>query len=921
MSDFFGTPHALLTTKLIAPPPAHAFVARPRLVARLNQVLEQRALALVSAPAGFGKSSLVAAWCREHPMPTAWLALDAEDNDPQRFLMYLLAALDHVSPEPGLLDEIALLARSPQAPSLSLLLTRVIQLLHENLTTPSVLVLDDYQFIETRAIHDALVFFIEHRPHFLHVVMTTRVDPQLPLSRWRVRSLLVELRQADLRFTLPESERFLQETMALSLTSDEIATLESRTEGWIAGLQLFALSLRGQANVARFIQNFTGSHRYIFDYLVEEVLRQQPEPLQDFLRDTCILERLSAPLCNAVTESFEGQSNLEQLERSNLFVTALDEARVWYRYHALFADVLRHRLQHTQPARVLILHQRASEWFEQAGQFNEAIQHALVGKNFERAADLMERNVEMILNRGEVATLQRWLRGLPTELLRARPSLSLARAYALTLTRELDAAEQSVADAERAIDVGAGATQRQIRGEAAAIRAGIAIYRNDVAGALALAHAALTDLAETKVQLRGQIMLYLGLAFTWTDKLAEAGQAFGESSRLAQAADDLYTALSAIQNLAWIQALEGKLGRAAATYRHALALAQDKGVAQMAVLGGTHWELGMVLYEWNDLEGAAQHIHEAIQKSERGGLPVVSMFSYLCRARLNQAQQDLAAASEAIQKAHTLVEKFNLPLRYAGQYTAEQVRLWLAEGNLNAAALWLETTPLAEDAAFDYLHEPLHIARARVLIAQGHAEQALKLLTRLRHAAETVGRVDSAFEIMALQVIASQQGGDAQATLTLLEQTLSLARSERYIRTFVDEGEPFRVQIAGFLNQQRRSSSTKRADPNPNAALLLSYCEQLLAAFPSSHPAPKPQVPTRMDLSHPNSELRVERLTERELQVLDLIAKGLDNQEIAQSLIVEISTVKKHIHNLFGKLDVNTRTQAIARARALGLLA
>src|SRR5215203_1513208 len=600
---------ALLTTKLYVPRAHPNLVPRPRLGALLAEGMNRK-LTLISAPAGFGKTTLLSEWRMIHlggERPLAWVSLEEADNDPSRFLSYLVTTLQTI--EAGIGNAVLASLRSPQPPTVESVLTALI---NDIVALPGefVLVLDDYHVIETRLIHDVITFLLEHMPPQMHLVIASRNDPPLPLARLRARGQMTELRAADLRFTPEEAGAFLTDMMALDLSTSDVKALERRTEGWIAGLQLAALSMRGREDISGFIEAFTGSNRYVLDYLVEEVLARQPEPVTSFLLKTSILDRLSGDLCDAVAESHGGQEMLEALDKENLFVFPLDEEGRWYRYHHLFAEVLRHHLRRSQPNLVPELHRRASRWYEQNGLLDEAIKHALAAQDFEGAARLVEGGAGEILARGEVTLLVDWVEALPEDLMRSRPGLCIPYAWALFLTGRLEDAEERARDAERAANTGA------LSAEVTALRANLVRARGDVPGSIELAREARKLLPEDGFALRGAISFNLGGAYWVTGDLEAAKEAFAEASAASRRAGNTYVALLSMRARAEIEKMSGHLRRAADLYHEALQIAE---AAPSPAAGLAHVGMGELLYEWNDLDGAVHHLTQGIDLGNRSG--------------------------------------------------------------------------------------------------------------------------------------------------------------------------------------------------------------------------------------------------------------------------------------------------------------
>ena len=870
----------LLATKLYIPPLRPELVPRPRLIERLNESSRSgHKLMLVSAPAGFGKTTLVVEWLRQTDQPFAWLSLDEGDNDPVRFFTYLLVALQRVDPDIGKTAQAMLQAAQPPPPEP--LLTGLINDIAET-PHPFIFVLDDYHTINTQSIHDSLAFLLEHLAPQMHLIIAARADPPLPIARLRGRGQLTELHAADLRFTTNEVGAFLNEMMGLALSAKHVAALERRTEGWIAGLQLAALSMQGRDDVSGFIQAFTGSHRYVLDYLTEEVLNRQSKDIQAFLLQTAILDTLTGSLCDVVTGRADSHRTLEALEAANLFLIPLDEERRWYRYHHLFADLLRHHLQRERSDLVPELHRRASAWYEENGLIPEAVSHALASGDAERAAGLIEWTAWLVLTRGEMTTLLGWLDALPNDLVRSRPLLGVLRAWALAFKGEWDGVESQLQE----IDV------QPVAGDVAAVRAYAASIHGDVPSTIRFAQEALELLAEEKWFSRGIVALSLGIAYQSSGELVAAGQALTKAIAFSLAAGQRHMTMVATAILGQVQEMQGRLRQAIQTHREALELASDTGSRPVPVACMAYVGIAEPLYEWNDLDGAMRYAMQGIKLSELGGFVSYALAGHAILAQVYQAQGDVDSALEVIQKAERLAHRHDYA--YVMAVVAElRARLWVARGNVAAASRWAREHRLSAVDDLGVPHEIEQMAVARVLIAEGQPGEALRLLALLLEVVEAAGRIGSMIKILALQAHAFQAQGDVDPALSALERALSLAEPEGYVRTFVDEGEP----MARLL----RRAMAQGIAPN--------YVSKLLAAFGEAV-EPPPSVVQPL----------IEPLSERELEVLRLIAAGLSNREIAQELVVAVSTVKSHINHIYGKLAVTSRTQAVAKAQALDLL-
>lgn len=896
-----------VVTKLSIPPlrPAHSLVSRPHLLARLDQALTHR-LAFVSAPAGFGKTTLLSEWAHQphqqdgQPVAVAWLSLDQGDNDTARFLSYLAAALQNATG--GIGKEVLVALGPPQQPFLpEPVLSGLINEL--NLLPYHVaLVVDDYHLIDVEPVHQAMAFLLEHLPPRVHLVIASRTWPPLPLARLRARQQLLELDTADLRFSPDEAAAFLNQVMDLRLSSDDVAALEQRTEGWIAGLQLAALSMLGREDVTDFIAAFTGSHRYILDYLVEEVLQRQTPAIQTFLLKTSILNRLTGSLCEAVTGQPDGQGTLTHLEQANLFIVPLDDDRRWYRYHHLFAGLLRHRLRHFPlpggaRANVPELHRQASEWYERHGLIAEAMGHALSGADVARAVRLVEPVARTMLSRSEMAILLSWLDVLPEELDRSQTHLSLFHAWALVLTGHLDVVEPP------------DAAQATLPGELAAIRATAAFFRRDFGRAAELTEQALAGLAEDNLFLRAALALNLGVACSWTGDVTRASRAFAQAATISRLAGNLHVTLTALWNQGQLELEQGRLLKTAELYRQALELVEHQrrqGLPLLPAAGGPFVGLGCLLYERNDLAGAEHHLQTGLALAEPGAETAILTVGRIMLSRLRLAQNDVTGAFETIRQAQELARQNN-DSYWSAQAAAHQARLWLSQARdraekhaLQQALRWAAASGLVETDSPAYLREVEYLTLARLLLQQGRQqadlpalEAASRLLERLRQATTEAGRAGRTLEVLALQALAYHSQNRPEQALTALDQALSLARPEGYQRLFLDEGPAMETLL-------RRAASRSIAP---------DYVNKLLAVFATTEPGQQPA-----------AQALVEPLGERELEILHLVAHGRSNHDIAGELALTVGTVKWHLNNIYGKLNVHSRTQAVAQARRLRLL-
>ena len=903
----------LLETKLFLPRPRRGLVPRPRLRERLQQGLAAR-LMLVSAPAGFGKTTLLVDWMAavsasaDNETSTAWLSLDAGDNDPSTFWTYVITALRSAVPDIGT-SALGLL-QEPQPPPIQLVLTTLLNDLGPA-EADVVLLLDDYHVIDSLEVQAGMEFLLEHLPHHLHLVIASRADPALPLPRLRARGDLVEVRASDLRFTPDEAASYLNGAMGLRLTPEDVAALEGRTEGWIAALQLAALSMAGRDDVASFIAGFAGDDRYVVDYLVEEVLQRLPEGVQAFLLQTAVLDRMNGPLCDTLTGQVGGRAMLESLDRDNLFLVPLDDRRQWYRYHHLFADVLRARLLDEQPDRVRPLHRLASDWYERNGDRGEAIRHAMAGGDFPTAADLIEREMPTLRRDRRETTIRSWLESLPAEVLRVRPVLCNSLAGARMSTGTFEGVEALLRDTERWLDTTEGprgATTdmvvvdqdefRRLPADIAVHRAGLALVRGDVDLTVEYSRRAL-DAAQADDHLaRGAASALRGLAAWSTGDLEVAHASYtdcmGEFEQVGHVSDVLGCSIG----LADIQVAQGRLRAAMGTYERALELASRhdgrvlRGTVDMYVgRAALHREFG-------DLSAARRDLTRSREIGEHVGLPQNAYRWRVVMAQVCEAEGDLEAAVGLLDEAER---------RYEGDFSpnirpvpALRARVWTRHGRVDDALAWARGRGLSATDDPSYLHEFEHVTLARALVAAptrgGDArsvDQGLELLARLLRAAQDGRRRGSLIEIRVVEALAHHRRGDLAGALASLDGALDLAEPEGYTRTFLDEGAPMAALLSAAVDRGSASA----------------YVHRLRAALGVAPATPEHSAPAM-----------VEPLSSRERDVLRLLGTDLNGPEIARELVVSLNTVRTHTKNLYMKLGVNNRRAALRRARELDLL-
>ena len=900
----------LLKTKLYIPPIRPELVPRPRLIERLNAGTHRK-LTLISAPAGFGKTTLVSAWLRSTDRPFTWISLDEGDNDLSRFLNYLVAALRQV--DDGIGPAVQHLLEAPQLPPIEALLT---ELINDIATRPSpfVLVLDDYHTITEPGVYETVRFLLERQPPQMHTVIVSRQDPPLPLSRLRGRGQITEIRQSDLRFTLEEATTFLNQSVGLELETSEVAALDARTEGWIAGLQMAAFALQsriadgGMDSVPRFIDSFSGRHHFILDYLTDEVLTHQPEPIYQFLLRTCILERMCGSLCDVLidqaaedTGAFtSSQQILEHLQRTNLFVVPLDDERQWYRYHRLFAELLRARLQETEPDRVSGLHLRAATWYDQNTLPFEAVHHALAIPDFDLAAEVIERAILQVTTWSSLgtATFIGWLNTLPEEVVHARPWLQLFASRVFYVSGQRETAGHTLRELENALrEEPALPDAERVLALAVADRASYAAVRGDVQQAIRFARQALTQLPQDDVTTRIRVTSILGLSSLRAGDVEAAGHAFSEVIAAARAAGMGFVAVPIVCNLADVQFVRGQLRQAIQTCEQANQLGTVDGTPIQPV-GFADLELGKILYEQNDLAAAEQHLSRGLERLSRGQITIGLETGYAALAQVRQAHGDTEGALAAIDQA-VQIARGNDIVRLSVQTSAYQARIWLAQGRLDLAARWARDYRQRDEV--EYLREFEDLTLAHVLLARGEPAKAQRLLDTLLLAAEAAGRMGAVIEALALRALAWQAMGDSDGALNGLKRALEMAEPEGYVRVFVDAGQP----IADLLRQASARG------------LAMDYANKLLDAFQVVSPRQ-----AQPDLTRPTVQQTalIEPLTDREMEVLLCLAERLSNAEIAQRLFISLPTVKSHTRNIYGKLGVHNRKEAVARAKALGIL-
>jgi LuxR family maltose regulon positive regulatory protein len=876
----------LLATKFTVPPQRRPLLPRAHLFDLLEQEVPRHKLTLLCAPAGYGKTTLLAQWARSSSLAVGWVSLGVGDNELWRFLRYLLQAWQVIHPE---ISESRLqLLLSTQETAVEAVLAAFINAASE-LSEHTVFVLDDYHLIEDPAIHDALAFLLDHLPPALHFVLASRGEPSLPVARYRARQQLLELGVDELKFELGESNSFLNELMGLRLDSGTIASVHERLEGWIGGLQLAALTLqRGSGKATGNV--VSGRHRHIADYLSEDVLAGLPADVQQFLLETSLLESLCAPLCEAVTGTSGAQEMLERLEQESLFLVPLDDERQWFRYHHLFADFLREQLRRRDEETLARLHRRAASWYLSHSLPEQVISHAVAGEDVDLVVQVFYRFVNARLLSGEIALVKQWIDALPTEWYDTHPVLGLARAGYLAYTGAFEACVRCVQEVEQKLAPADSDEARRQMARVTAVQTFLACMQNDLHQAETLAQRALSELPEDDIGFRPTIYGALGDTYRYHGRWEQAKQSYLEALQFADTPTVRVEAAHIFGALADLDLRQGHLRDAAAYWRRALmAMQEPHGESRLPlpVMGWIYVRLAEILYEWNELEEAWEHLSQGLELAELGGDVRSLIAGYLLAGRLQLVQGDVEAAAGYLELTRPLLRDATFP-EWTAPFQRLQLALWLAQDRLRAAVHW------SDEFLEENRPQGAHLAVVRLLLVKGDnpsLQRALQLLAPVLQEAEAEGREGRLIEALALQALIYRQQGDSVRALTSLERALSLAEPQGYVRLFVDLGRPM-----GRLLQEAHSRD-----------VLPAYVQTLLEAF-----SPLPTSVEPVPLPEP--------LTPRELEVLELLAAGLTNREIGEELVISPQTVKKHTGNIYSKLGVGNRTEAASRARELDIL-
>lgn len=913
----------LVHTKLFIPQVRQERVRRDRLTEELNRGLQCPLILLSSLP-GSGKTTALADWVACLTIPAAWIALDESDNDLSRFLRYFVSALQSIFPaagkslQPGL-D--ATDATSNDAIMASLIADLTSQ------ANEFVLVLDDFHVIHSGMVQSFLAHFLERQPRQMHLVIATRTDPQFPLSRLRSRNKILELRIDDLRFTSAETDEYINRVMGLNLSKDDLFALETRTEGWIASLQMAAISMKQRADPRAFIQSFSGSNRFIMDYLVEEVLTQQSEQVQNFLLRTSILDRLNGALCDAVcqdnrsgfdfnpakeAEIANGQAMLEWLERSNLFITPLDDERIWYRYHHLIATLLRAKLSRSKTIPVSTLHLLAADWFEKNDHLEEAIDHALSAQDFQRAADLIERIAETVWLNGQYTRLSRWIRTLPEQMVDSRPWLCVWNAWSCSQTGVLEEANAWIERAEKSAQTPNpdSFADQPLRYHLSGLKVLSACLAQDFERAVHLAAWVLDNPppAGLRSGRMAQCHILHGLSYKYfiDGDLAKAEQANLETIRLSNEIGFTLRQLHGSNKLAYVYLASGQFKRCYRFLQDALADLAERGLGDYFAAVALRFRLVDLLYAWDQLEALRQLSEEHLAPTKIADVPYLRVDAYNIQARYLLQSGDIALAENALKKASALIQNSYIWPGLAWQTESLQVQLWLQSGNRSAAEAWAAGLPEDQAEPLPFASESREISRARILIAGAAAEVPHLLLKRLEISAIAGRRNGSLIEIYLLQATAFQREERLEPAASALEKAMALAEPEGYCRIFVDMGQPI-ADVLKYMLQKKRSPHRQ-------------FERFLLAKFENNQSMRRPPYPA-VDLpSAPPRTPLIEPLSKRELEVIRCIAAGLSNAETAAKLVIEKATVKRHINSIFAKLGVTNRVQAVNSAKENELL-
>ncbi len=897
----------LLQTKLYLPSIRSSVIYRERLTQQMGQGRHNK-LTLICAPAGFGKTTLASEWLGQQKAAVAWVSLDDKDNDPTRFFSYLFSALNQTNETLGRAGLDALSSPNPPAPEIL-----ITHLLNEFTQTDKkiVLTLDDYHLITVPEIHETMEFLLENLPSNLHLLMLSRAEPPLPIAKLRARNQLIELSAADLRFTDAEIKNFLNHVMGLGLSDAQISELESQTEGWITGLQLFALSIKDAPSAPDLNHNISGSDRYVADYLIDEVLAHLPEPLQDFLLKTSILDRLCSNLCDAVVEIEDSQAILEHLEKANLFLIPLDNTREWYRYHHLFAELLVTRLTHKYSDELSDLYQRAFDWHRSHNFLEEAVQYALQGQLYDQAADVVEEIGHQIYWQNRSHTVEEWLYTLPESLLQSRPHLIIFLGYVHIDRSRVKAAEETMERLRHYLDQNPSDSQEErliLSGKEKALRCSVLYHRYlDGQRIYESARSALEVLPAEYFYDRCPAAFHGGGGLLLLGDLPEARHYLNEALTVSDIMHNPVGRLLTLSNYGRLEMVAGNLERAKAYFQETYDLAQQMSPRQGSTFSIAVVGLGNLYYEWNDLEAAHQYLLEGLQVAERVENDFLDrlLFAYRSLIRFHITRGEFTIATQMYQQAARKFKAHDAPPRILALLELTKVQLALAESDLSFAERWATKNPVDIDQNITYEHEDSWLTLAQVHMAHGRLEQAMPVLQRLLTLAQTQGRAGSIIQIQTHLAQACYHQGELEAALTLIQDVVNRAEPEGYLRTILDCGGPTEMLLGQLKQKIKENGETS------------NYLDKLVAAFATDNQS-QPNIPPPNVVRPPNESSDL--LTNREQEVLHFLADGLSYAKIASHLAITENTLKYHVKNIYGKLDVRNRMQAVLKAQDLELL-
>jgi LuxR family maltose regulon positive regulatory protein len=884
----------ILRTKLFIPPTRKELVHRQRLLNRLSQGMERK-LTLVSGPAGFGKTTLLSTWVTELQHPVGWISLDGADNDWNRFVTFLIQGLQTISD--GIANDIIEMFSSAKSQESDAIITYLINQIAE-IQTPFWLVLDDYHVITAGNIHELMQVILENQPSQMHLVISTRSDPPWPMARWRARGEMAEIRTQDLRFSLDEAALFLNETKGLGLSQQYVKQLEARTEGWAAGLQMAALSLQNREDVSGFIQIFTGSHRFVFDYLLDEVFQGLSPEIQDFLLKTSILDRMCAQLCDHIRGASDSQRILGQLEQMNLFVIPLDDHRCWYRYHHLFVELIQQISRQQLSEQVPELHRKAREWYQQNGLISEAIHHGTVEGNMDQVAELIEKNLITTLEHRDWFALTRWIETLPANIIQSRPWLNVAYAIVRLSTGSTEFIPQLLQQAESAIERVEPQERDHIRSYIAYVQAELRARSADMAATIEYARKSLEYLHPEDKRLRCSAASILGTALQRSGAFEDAAQAFADGIAAGRTISDSNAVIYLYGDLIGLFVEQSKLHQAYAYCQEALQFIESNYLKQGRYTPGAahiHFRLSTILRHWNDLKGSLRQAQFSNEILKKWGLQYRLNFVNLAIAL--HAVGNYPEAHRVLQEAENVASQQST--YWIDDVKATRVSFWLVEGNLVAASQWALERKLDTERDLSYQNQLVYRTLAHVRVVQGQdgdenaLDEAIRLLASLEMIYQNSGAIAYLLQTFILQALAFQASGKLNQALKSLEKALSLGEGGGYLRVFIREGEPMEKLLR---------NAVARGNGTP-------YIEELLHGLESQ----------RKRSSASRSSLLIDPLTDRERDVLRCLETSMTVPEMATSLVISIETVRTHIKRIYRKLDVHSRFEAITKAKKLNL--